>query len=176
MAKKKNNTGVKVSGINVYEDDKGRPFYYDRFTKYAYLLKDVEKTYQFYSMRFILGFVSMIVAYSFNIGLVYSILLGVLIYGFTEYRFRVFLSRLTKNKNFVPKSKASRVEAELKNKTEKIGLKCILFVALGVLLIVNAKQENFEGFVVIVNYAFVLFSFLMAIFEGFVFIKKIRMN
>lgn len=171
--RKRNYADSKVSGINVFEDEKGRPYYVDRFTKRAYLLKDVERTYKFYSMRFFLGLMIAIIAYSFDIAMIYCILLGLAGYLFMEYRFRVFLSRLTKSENFKPKQKPGRVESEMQTDMQKVVIKFLLFIALGVLLIINAQQQNFTGFIQYANYAFVIFAFVMAVFEGYIVIKKL---
>lgn len=171
--KKRKVADSKVSGINVFEDDKGRPYYVDRFTKTAYLLKDVENTYKFYSMRFFLGLMIGIIAYSFHLSTVICVLLGVVGYVFMEFRFRVFLKRLTQNKNFKPKQKPGRVESEMQTDMQKVVIKLLLFIALGVLLIINAQQQNFTGFIQYANYAFVIFAFGMAIFEAYITVKKL---
>lgn len=170
--KKRRVVNSKVSGINVFEDDKGRPYYVDRFTKTAYLLKDVENTYKFYSMRFFLGLMIGIIAYSFHLSTTVCILLGVAGYVFMEFRFRVFLGRLTQNKNFKPKQKPGRIESEMQTDMQKVVIKLLLFIALGVLLIINAQQQNFKGFIQYANYVFVIFAFGMAIFETYIVVKK----
>lgn len=162
---------VSASGMNVYYDQRDQPVYYDRFTKKAYLLKDVEKTYQLYSMRFFLSFSAMVLIYAFSIPLWGCVLLGVAIYAFMEFKFRRFLSRLTQYRNFIPEQKVSRFDAESQAGFKKVLIKLILFLLLGVLLILNAYQEQYEGIVLYLHYLLAAFSFIMCIFECVVLIK-----
>lgn len=170
--KKDRDVDQKVSGINVFYDSKDRPIYFDRFSKNGYLIKDVEKTYNFYSMRFAIGIIGAIISYAFNLSIGICIGIGVVLYVFMEFQFRRFLRNLTVYKNFKPEKKISRIEAEMSMETNKIALKSFLFIVLAILLVLNCIQEQYTGIVMIINYILAAISVLYALFDFYVLIKK----
>lgn len=171
---KKKDTGQKVSGINVFYDAKDRPIYFDRFSKNGYLIKDVEKTYNFYSMRFAIGIIGAIISYAFNLSIAMCIGIGVVLYVFMEFQFRRFLRNLTVYKDFKPEKKIGRIEAEMGMETNKIALKGFLFLVLAVLLVLNCLEEQYTGVAMIINYILAAAALLYALFDFFVLAKKMK--
>lgn len=162
----------KVTGIHVYYDTKDRPIYFDVFTKTGYLIKDVEKTYNFYSMRFAIGIIGAIISYAFSLPLTFCAGIGIVLYLFMEFQFRRFLKNLTAFKNFVPQKKVGRIEAETTLESNKIALKGFLFLVLAVLLVLNCIQEQYTGIIMGINYLLALAAVGMALFEAYAFMKK----
>ena len=171
---KKKDTEQKVSGINVFYDAKDRPIYFDRFSKNGYLIKDVEKTYNFYSMRFAIGIIGAIISYAFNLSIAVCIGIGVVLYVFMEFQFRRFLRNLTVYKDFKPEKKIGRIEAEMGMETNKITLKGFLFLVLAVLLVLNCLEEQYTGVAMIINYILAAAALLYALFDFFVLAKKVK--
>lgn len=169
---KKKDTEQKVSGINVFYDAKDRPIYFDRFSKNGYLIKDVEKTYNFYSMRFAIGIIGAIISYAFSLPMTFCIGIGIILYLFMEFQFRRFLKNLTTFKNFSPQKKVSRLDAETSLESNKILLKGFLFLVLAVLIVLNCIQEQYTGIIMIINYVLAAGAVLMSFFEGVAFVKK----
>lgn len=165
-------TTPEIGGMNVYFDSRQRPVYYDRFSKRAYLLKDVEKTYQLYSMRFFLGIAAIVIIYAFKLPLWLCVVLGIAVYAFMEFKFRRFLSNLTQMTNFVLEKKISKVDAERQKPLNKVILKIVLFILLATLLVINVKQQGYTGVVLYLNYAFAVASVFMALFELFACLTK----
>lgn len=171
---KKKDTEQKVSGINVFYDAKDRPIYFDRFSKNGYLIKDVEKTYNFYSMRFAIGIIGAIISYAFNLSIAVCIGIGVVLYVFMEFQFRRFLRNLTIYKDFKPEKKIGRIVAEMGMETNKIALKGFLFLVLAVLLVLNCLEEQYTGVAMIINYILAAAALLYALFDFFVLAKKVK--
>ena len=142
--------------------------------KIGYLIKDVEKTYNFYSMRFAIGIIGAIISYAFNLSIAMCIGIGVVLYVFMEFQFRRFLRNLTVYKDFKPEKKIGRIEAEMGMETNKIALKGFLFLVLAVLLVLNCLEEQYTGVAMIINYILAAAALLYALFDFFVLAKKMK--
>lgn len=156
---------LKVGGINVYEDEKGRTIYYNRFDHNGYVLTDYEKAYRPFALRFFLGVFAGVLAYMFELPILYSGIIGVAFYIVMEVRFRLFLKKLPQIANFKPKKRQGRLEAEKGEDTSKLILKFFLYLAFAVLIFANAILEKYTGVILYFNYALAIFGVIMALLE-----------
>ena len=92
--KKKGMNGEELAGMHIYKDDHNRYVYYNVFDHVGYILNDIPK-YKTYSSRFIVGLIGGILAYSFDLGALLSIIIGVVAYALMEVKFRLFLKKQT---------------------------------------------------------------------------------
>lgn len=168
-------SNVSVSGMHIYLDERGRSIYYDVFSKCGYVLTNNENRYRQYSMRFILGLIGFILTLMFNLPYWLCILVGVLVYAFMEYKFRTFLKSLVKIENFKCDEKAKKTSTLKQMETNKIIIKFICLILFSILIIFNAKNEGYTGWLLYLNYAISVLSFAYALDHGkelFVRMKK----
>lgn len=169
-----NEQPIKVGGINVFQDEKGRSVYFNRFNKTGYVLTDHEKAYRPFALRFFLGIFASILAYMFDLPLLISAIIGVALYIIMEIRFRLFLKDLPQLINFKPVKRQSRLEAEKAEDVKKLFLKTFLYAALGGLLLANAILEGYADAILYANVAIAIFGFIMALIEVRAIIVKLK--
>lgn len=133
------NQNILLDGINIYHDKQGRPVYYNRSQKRGYRIsKNQETSFKTYYSRFILTvlvFIFMYILFRLNIWI--SIAISLVAYIFLEYKFRKLLSNCVIIENYEPHKE---IKTAMSTKTPMSGLvlRFILYMASGVLLIVNA--------------------------------------
>ena len=155
----------KIGGFGVYRDDRGRPVYWNRWNKTAYVISGKTKPFRTYSSRFFLGFIAGALTYVFNLPIPLCIAIGIAVYVVMEYKFRSFLKTLPEIKNFNPKNNIGKIEAESKMDTYKIVLKIGLAALMIVLIYLNAKQQGFTGFFLYMNYGLCAIAAILCIME-----------
>ena len=155
----------KIGGIGVYHDDKGRPVYWNRFNKTAYVLTGKTKPFRTYSSRYYVGFIAGALTYVFNLPLPVCIAIGLVAYIVMEFKFRSFLKTLPELKNFDPRNRVNKIEAEAKMDTYKIVLKIVLAALMMVLIYINAMQQGFTGFFLYMNYGLCAVAAVLCIVE-----------
>lgn len=170
MAKKGRKTAAavddnKIGGLNVYHDEKGRPVYLNRFNHVGYVLTDKTKPFRTYSSRFFIGGIAAIFAYMFELPLFMCIILGIVAYALMEFKFRKFLQTLPQIPNFKPVNHLGTIQSEATLDMKKIVIKIGLFLALAVLLIVNAYQQKYEGIMLYLNWVIAAGAAVMCIIE-----------
>lgn len=155
----------KIGGLGVYRDEHGRPVYWNRWNKTAYLLSGKTKNFRTYSSRVYIGIIAGILTYVFNLPLPACIVIGVIAFLAMEYKFRSFLKTLPQLKDFNPSNHVSKIESEAKMDTYKIVLKVILAALMIVLIYLNAKQHQFEGFFLYLNYGLIGVAAVLLVME-----------
>lgn len=163
---------VAAGGINIYHDDKNRQVYLNRINHIGYVIDGQDKLFRTYSSRFFIGIVAAVIANMFDIPVIYSVLIGVIAYFLMEIKFRKFLNTLPQIPNFVPEKRDSTVVAESNLATNKIVLKIILFLALAVLLVINADMQKYTGAMLYLNWLLAVFALVMASTEIRAFLVK----
>ena len=155
-----------VSGWHVYKDDRGRAVYYDVFSKTGYILANNEERYKQFSMRFVMGLIGFILILMFNMPIWLCALVGVGVYAFLEFRFRKFLATLPRIENFKCNEKM-KSEASIKTlETNKVILKMVLLIALSVLIILNALNERYTGWMLYLNYVISALTLIFALYHA----------
>ncbi len=157
---------IGVSGLHIYLDDRGRSIYYDVFSKCGYVLANNEARYRQFSMRFILGLIGFILMLMFNMPYWLCILVGLLVYGFMEYKFRSFLKSLVKIENFKCTEKAKVSSTVKQMETNKIIIKFVCLLLFSGLIIVNANNEGYTGWLLYLNYLISVLAFVYALYHG----------
>lgn len=154
-----------VSSWHVYMDERGRAVYYDVFSKTGYILANNEQRYKQFSMRFVMGLIGFILMLMFDMPIWLCVLVGVAVYGFMEFKFRQFLKSLVRIENFKCDEKM-KSEASIKTlDTNKVLLKTVLLLALSILIIINAKNENYQGWMLYLNYVISVLTLIFALYH-----------
>jgi uncharacterized membrane protein len=149
-----------VSGWHVYKDERGRAVYYDIFSKTGYILANNEERYKQFSMRFVMGLIGFILILMFNMPIWLCVLAGVGVYAFLEFRFRKFLATL-------PRIEKMKSEASIKTlETNKVILKMVLLIALSVLIVLNAQNERYTGWMLYLNYVISALALIFALYHA----------
>lgn len=157
---------VGVSGLHIYLDERGRSIYYDVFSKCGYVLANNEARYRQYSMRFILGIIGFMLMLMFNMPIWLCILVGVLVYAFMEYKFRSFLKTLVKIENFKCTEKAKVSSTVKQMETNKVIIKFVCLLLFSGLIIVNANNEGYTGWLLYLNYLISILAFVYALYHA----------
>lgn len=133
----------RVSGMHIYEDDKGRKIYYQPRKMIGYVIQQEHvRTYTTmanrYMMTMIAGILSYMVLEYWNQPVLFAIPIALAVLIFMEIRFRTkFLPALVQLHNFVPKKKASKVANLATQEQWRLLSKAILYPTLGILLLLN---------------------------------------
>ena len=158
------NDDAPLNGINIYRTKKGQFVYYDRFRKNGYIISpERERQYRIYANRLLFVVLAVILAGNFFLSWKNSCIAGVILYIFLEVLFRFrFLPTCTTLPNFVPEKRESLVLQMSRVPRNKLITKILLFIALGVLLILNAGEQNYTGWVLWLSYGFSVAAFFMS--------------
>lgn len=133
-------TPESVSGMHIYEDEKGRKIYYKPRKMIGYVIKPENiKTYTTLSNRYLMSGLAGIFGYfildSMKLPLWLAIPIALVVLIFLEYRFHYkFLPHLVQLHNFVPKSKPSKLSSLALQDTWRLGTKALLYPLFGILL------------------------------------------
>lgn len=161
-------------GLFIFQNDKGQYVYSDLFTTGGYIISRSDyKKYQVYALRYILGIV-IIALLSTLIDMKPSIIVGVLTVLVGELLFR--LKFLAKTCTYDPKFKKPQSDNFLDKITKssdpsKKLIKAILFVIFGVLIVINAYQQNYTGIFMILSWVIGVLSEIFAVLFFVSFIK-----
>lgn len=158
-------TKNQVGGFSVYRDDKNRQVYLNRLNHIGYVITGHEKLFRTYSSRFFIGIVAAVFTYMFNVPLYLCIVIGIAAFIFMELKFRKFLKALPQIADFKPHNRVGTVQAEANTDIKKILTKILLFIALSILLLVNAYQQQYEGVILYLNYVLSACALVMCIVE-----------
>lgn len=165
MANTVNNV-KRPSGIHIYIDDKGRDVYYDVFTKRGYVIQEKNRsTYARFENRYLLCIILIILLCSITDNYLLSIIIGVVAAIIYEIAFRFnFLTTLVAINNFKPKEKNSIInQIANSNQKQKTIIKVILYIALAVLIVINAYKQGLSTPLIILSYIVSLFGIASAI-------------
>ena len=134
MAKANN----RIQGHNIFYDKHGRPILYVKRLKRGYRISaELEKQYRILSSRAVIAFIVFIFLYIlFTINLWISIPISIAAYIYLEWRYRKMLENCTIIENYEPDP--SQIKSIDDGKDSEMILKGVLYLALGILLVVNA--------------------------------------
>lgn len=147
-------------GKRLYLDSKRRTIYLSPILHEAlYLPKYDFKRFNQYRNRYFITAATLMVSATvfdswFNLPIWVAILLAALVFAIIEYRFYKFQKSLSVIKDF-DKSKAVCTESTeiTKEALTKAWLKAALYVALGVLLVLNAYEQHYTDVVIYICWA-----------------------
>lgn len=177
MAKNKKET--KPVGLGVYEDDKGRFFYYNRSTKKAYqILKSDYGKFNVLNSRAISSLAVGYLVYAFTNKLLFGGIAFVLIYIAMYVAFRkAFIKSSTYVDNFKPEKGETIITRIAKNTPKKkVYIIIALLFMLSVLSVVNVLTTNYELSIQILNYILAVVAFIIAIIYCAILVYKNKNN
>lgn len=124
-----------LEGINIYLDKKGQKVYLDPITKNGYVIPEAkQKQFKTYSNVALYAGLSAIFAYVlFELNIIISILIGIVVFGILEWRFRSFLNNCTMYAAFKPEKKHQPTAYDSPNSI--IYIKIVLYLVLAGLLV-----------------------------------------
>lgn len=169
----KNNVSS-LSGNNIYLDIYGDTIYYNIFNKNGYIVsKAVEQQFKLFYYRYSIIFIILILLGDYFNTFQNTLLFGVSLIALSEFYFRAFfLNKLKVIKNFKRERKVSILENTIKSKEkEKAIMKACAYILLGVLIIINAIQQNFNVIFIVISGIMSLFSLYYGIINMIAFIK-----
>lgn len=173
-------TDIVLGGFNIYHDHKNRTIYYNRFNKKGYVIRlDDMRLYRVYSARFIIALAAAVLLFTFTDTFLaipaIAIGLGVIVYAVMEYKFRMLLRGCTMLANFNPKEAYGQFQILSIDAMGRLVTKIILFLALGVLLILNAYDQGYEGAALFISWVFAAYAAIEAIVQIIaIYYKKTR--
>ncbi len=165
-------TNSTVAGRNVYQTDSGKNVLYNKRTKTGYVIREKdEKSFRIYHNRYAMAIAVFMLFYSLFPNLLYTSIISVGFAVVLEIRYRrSFLPNLVKIENFKPRKQITLVEgiAQTHDKKKCITL-TILYLALGILMVLNGYQSHHTNLFLVIDYTMLAFTLYMAI----IYIKAI---
>lgn len=162
-------------GLFVSQNDKGQYVYSDLFVKGGYVIsKSNYLKYRTYAMRYVIGIIVAILLSTF-IPLHYSIIVGILTAIVGEILFRIkFLKKSCVYVSDFKKDTKNSIKSTLADPSSlfKSILRIILFIAFGVLLIINAYEQQYEGFSFYLCWVVGIIACLIALISTILVIKN----
>ena len=153
--KKHNDQISELTGYHLYQDNKGRTLYHASFHKdIAYYIAPSDfRSFSVYQQRYFLslagGVLIMTLIDNFTNSSIYiAVGIAVVIWAVFQFKFKQFLQHCSTTRFDATKLTGS-VEINARQPQSRLILKAILFVLLGVLLVINAYQQQFDASIVI---------------------------
>jgi hypothetical protein len=157
-------------GLNVYIDSKGRTVYYSPFEKKAWYVPAFEyKKFNRYRSRYMIAIASLMLLTVlmkewFDLPLWIPIVISVGIWAGLEYSFYKFLHALQPVKHFSKEGFRHSYEIVMtEDDRKKVWIKCLLYLLLGVLIVVNAYMQNYDFWLILACYAALVFCLVQIV-------------
>ena len=154
-----------LSGNNIYLDRYGDTVYYNIFDKNAYIVsKQIEPKFKIFYNRYSIICIVVILLGDYFHTWQNTLLVGIGALVLVELYFRLFfLKKLKVIKNFKRERKTSILENTIKSKEkEKTVMKACAYSLLGILIIINAIQQDFNIVFLGLSIIVAVYSFYMA--------------
>lgn len=138
---------IRLSGRNIYTDKKGRTIYYDFVTRQGYLIdKKSENSAQFYKNRLVIILFAAILFAGTFLTWIQAIIAWAVMMAVAEVMFRrSFLKKLEKVTDVDFEKRVSALQYTMENKEKgRIILLAVLYLALAVLVVLNAYMEKYS--------------------------------
>ena len=156
-----NKNTVALAGKNIYLDMYGDTVYYNQFDKNGYIISpQVEQKFRVIYYRYSIIIIALILLGDYFKSLENTLLVGIGAVVLSEIYFRAyFLNKLKVVKNFNKENKTSKLYQIINSKEkDKAVMKACAYVLFGILIVINAIQQNF-------NFIFIALSALVAIYS-----------
>ena len=156
----KNNVST-LAGPNIYLDRYGNALYYNIFNKTAYFIdKYSEQKFRLLYYRYSIILVVLVLLGDYFKTLQNTLLVGVGATIIIELYYRLFfLNKLKKVKNFNKENKTSKIYQIVNSKEkDKAIMRVFAYMFFGVLIVINAIQQNF-------NMIFITLSVIIALYS-----------
>lgn len=151
----KNNNQQELYGFNIYKDKKGRMIYYDMIKKRAVYIPAFDmKMFSFYKYRYIFVVSAFIVLQTlltewFELNYIIPIIISFAILAILEVKFRRFIANKQPVKHFKKEECTGYIDILNTQDKNKMILKIILYIVLGVLLVLNAYDRQYNGMTIV---------------------------
>lgn len=145
--KKKIEASDVVTGRNIYTDNKGRTIYYRKRTQQGFVIRPgSERAFKGYSNRFVVALVAAIFFYALIYENVWiAAIIGAVVLAFMQYRWNMLLNTYTMIQNFEPEKHESTLELIKQMDQSAILLRIVLYLALAILILINAYLMYIEN-------------------------------
>lgn len=163
-----------IYGMNIYSNRYGDTVYYNIFNKAGYIVsKDYEQKFRVLYNRYSIIVVVLILLGDYFKTLENTLIMGAIALALTEIYFRMcFLKKLKIIENFKRANKMSKLHQTIKQgEKDKTVMKALAYIAFGVLLIINALQQNFNTAFIALSGIAALYSFYSGILNVVAFTK-----
>ena len=163
-----------LSGNNIYLDRYGDTVYYNIFDKNAYIVsKQIEPKFKIFYNRYSIICIVVILLGDYFHTWQNTLLVGIGALVLVELYFRLFfLKKLKVIKNFKRERKTSILENTIKSKEkEKTVMKACAYSLLGILIIINALQQNYNLIFLLLSAVIAIYSFYIGIINTIAFSK-----
>lgn len=168
------NNAAHICGMNIYSDRYGNTVYYNIFNKVGYIIsKDYEQKFRVLYNRYSIIIVVLILLGDYFKTLENTLIVGAIALILVEMYFRMhFLKKLKSIENFKREHKISKMQQTIKQgEKDKTVMKALAYMAFGVLLIINALQQNFNTAFIALSGIASVYSFYSGIINMIAFAK-----
>lgn len=158
-----------ICGMNIYSDIYGNSVYYNIFNKSGYIIsKDYEQKFRVLYNRYSIIVVILILLGDYFKTIENTLIFGVIALVLTEIYFRTgFLKKMKVIENFKRENKISKLQQIIKQREkDKTIMKAVAYVAFGILLMINAFQQNFNIAFIALSGIATLYSFYSGIINA----------
>ena len=163
----------KPVGLFIVKNDKNQYIYDDPFIKGGYMIHDNKyKNYRVYASRYIIGLIAGVL-FSTLVDTKRSIIIGVATAIIGEILFRVkFLKTCAYLPNYKrPEGTSFFDTITSSTTTTKKLIKVFLFLALSILIVINAYEQNYSTYILVLCWIVSVISFIMSIMFLIAYIK-----
>lgn len=158
-------------GMNIYFDKKNRTIYYSPITKKAYQVPPGDfKRFRMFKSRYMAVFAAFLILIlifgdMLGMSLWVPIVLTLVVWGLFEFFYYKFLNSLPLYKNFDKSRLRSSYDFPISNEERKKSwLRVVLYFVLGILLVVNAYQNDYGTAMLAACYAAMALCFFYGFF------------
>ncbi len=168
-------------GLNLYTDPKGRLVYIQPFTKKAvYVAAYDQKKFIMYKRRYLVVLAALILLWTvlvsmFEISFWIPAVLCVLLWAGLEFSFSKFLGTMQPVKKLRMEDLTPTYEAQIsEDEKKKYWVRAGLYMLLGVMLVMNAYQQQYDGFTMFFCWAACLFCVGCGIYQMYIISRFTR--
>lgn len=166
-----------IAGYNVYLNEHKQKILLDPLTKVGYLVREDDyQRFNLYHNRWALAIAIGAIAYSITTKVSIGLLIGIAFGLFQEFRYRhSWLPSMTQYPNFKPKNKVTFIQGLLEqNKVWDCLLLGILYIAFGVLLVVNGYMIKSSTVILVLEYVIMAWTIFRGIQYFIAFANMIK--
>lgn len=171
-----NKKGSVVSGRNVYVDRKGQRILYVPSRRCGYIVREKDENgFVLYHNRLAIVIAVFMIGLSFNLNWMTIGLISIVFYCLLEWRYRShYLPSMTCITNFKPEQQHTRIESLVEeHNLPRTILLAVLYLALGILMVINGYQMKAQLWMLIGDYGVLAFCIY---FSSQYFIAAWRMS
>ena len=171
-----NKKNIYLAGTNIYLNKSGNTVYYNIFDKRGYIVgHKVEQKFRLFYYRYFIVIALLVLLGDYFKTFENTLLIGIVAIFIIEIYFRkVFLKKLKYINDFKKERKVSKVDIIIKSQEkEKIIMRICAYIALSILIIINAIQQNYNLIFMILSIIIALYALYSAIINS---VAVSRMN